>query len=69
MPSSNPGSNPALLHCRRIIYHLSHLGSSRIPEWAAYPFSGDLPDLGIKSGCPALQVDSLPAELPGKLEI
>jgi len=26
----------------------------------------DLPDLGIELGYPALQVDSLPAELPGK---
>ena len=28
---------------------------------------GILPDLGIGPGCPALQADSLPAELPGKL--
>ena len=27
----------------------------------------DLPDPGIKLGSPALQADSLPAELPGKL--
>ena len=33
------GSNPGLLHCRRILYHLSHKGSPRILEWAAYPFS------------------------------
>ena len=26
----------------------------------------DLPDAGMKLGFPALQVDSLPAELPGK---
>ena len=30
------------------------------------PFSGDLPNLGIKSGSPALQADSLPPEPPGK---
>ena len=30
------------------------------------PSPGDLPDLVIKLGSPALQVDSLPAELPGK---
>ena len=29
-------------------------------------FSGELPDPGIESGSPALQVDSLPAELPEK---
>ena len=32
-------SNPGLLHCRRILYHLSHKGSPRILEWVAYPFS------------------------------
>ena len=32
-------SNPGLLHCRRILYQLSHKGSSRILEWVAYPFS------------------------------
>ena len=30
------------------------------------PSPGDLPDLGIQLGSPALQVDSLPVELPGK---
>ena len=33
------GSNPGLLHCRWILYQLSHQGSSRILEWVAYPFS------------------------------
>ena len=32
------GSNPGLLHCRQIFYHLSHHGSPRILEWIAYPF-------------------------------
>ena len=32
-------SNPGLLHCRQILYQLSHKGSSRILEWVAYPFS------------------------------
>ena len=27
--------NPGLLHCRRILYHLSHQGSPRILEWVA----------------------------------
>ena len=61
------GSNPDLPHCRWILYHLSHQGSPRILEWVAYPFSRELPNSGIKLGSPALQVDSLPAELPGKL--
>ena len=36
--------------------------------WSAQPIpsSGDLPDPGIEPGSPSLQVDSLPAELPGK---
>ena len=54
------GSNPGLLHCGWILFHLSHQGSPRILEWVAYP------DPEIEPGCPALQVDSLPAELPGK---
>ena len=33
------GSNPGLPHCRRILSHLSHEGSPRIPKWVAYPFS------------------------------
>ena len=32
------GSNPGLLHCRQILYQLSHKGSPRILEWVAYPF-------------------------------
>ena len=33
------GSNPGLLHCRQILYQLSHKGSPRILEWVTYPFS------------------------------
>ena len=33
------------------------------------PPPGELPDPGIEPGSPALQVDSLPAELPGKLNV
>ena len=33
------GLNPGLLHCRRILYQLSHEGSPRTLEWVAYPFS------------------------------
>ena len=32
------GSNPGLLHCRQILYKLSHKGSPRTLEWVAYPF-------------------------------
>ena len=31
--------NPGLPHCRQILYQLSHQGSPRMLEWAAYPFS------------------------------
>jgi len=34
------GLNPSLLHCRRILYQLSHKRSPRILEWVACPFSG-----------------------------
>jgi len=33
------GSNPGLLHCRHILYQLSHKGSPRILKWVVYPFS------------------------------
>ena len=45
---------------------LSHQGNPRILDWVAYPFSKDLPDPGIEPGFPALQVDSLSSEPPGK---
>ena len=69
------GSNPGLLHCRRILYHLSHKVSPRILEWVAYPFSSGSSWPGIELGSPALQVDSLPTEIwgiwkePGKYTI
>jgi len=39
---------------------------ARILEWVAYPPPGDLPNPGIKPRSPALQVDVLPSESPGK---
>ena len=60
------GSNSGLPHCRRILYQLSHKGSTRILEWVTYPFSADLPNPGIKLGSPALQADSLLTELSRK---
>ena len=70
MPASRGSSqprvitNPGLPYRRRILYCLSHQGTPKILEWVAYPFSRDLPNPGIKPGSPALQADSLPAELP-----
>ena len=40
---------------------------ARILEWLPFPSPGDLPDTGIEPGSPALQADSLPTELQGKL--
>ena len=42
---------------------------SRQEYWSGLPFPspGDIPDLGIEPGSPALQADSLPSEPPGKL--
>ena len=40
---------------------------ARVLEGVAISFPGDLPDPGIEPRSPALQADSLPSELPGKL--
>ena len=44
------------------------MGFSRQEYWSGLPFPspGDLPDLGIKPGFPALEADALTSELPGK---
>ena len=39
---------------------------ARILERVAFPSPGDLPNPGIEPRSPTLQVDSLPAEPPGK---
>ena len=48
---------------------LLFMGFSRQGYWSGLPFPspGDLPNLGIKPGSPAWQVDSLPSEPPRKL--
>ena len=91
------GSNPGLLHCRQILYHLYSgyggsdlvaklcltlvtpwtvtcqtplsLGFSRQEYWSglSFPSPGDLPNIGIRSGFPALKAGFLPTELQGKL--
>ena len=47
------------------------MGFSRQQNWSGFPFPspGDLSDPGIKPRSPALQTDSLPTELQGKLHI
>ena len=44
---------------------------SRQEYWSGLPFPspGDLPNPGIKSGSPALQVGSLPAELESGVSV
>ena len=44
------GSNPDLMHCRRMLYQLSHKRSPRILEWVAYPFSSRFSWPGIELG-------------------
>ena len=41
---------------------------ARILNWLPFPFPEDLPNPGMEARSPALQVDSLPAELPGESE-
>ena len=60
------GSNPGLLHCRQILYHLSTREAQEYWSGQPSPSPGDLPDPGIEPKSPALQADSLPAELPRK---
>ena len=57
-------SSPIL--CDPMDYTVHGILQARILEWVAFPFPGDLPNPGIKPRSPALQVDSLPAEPPGK---
>ena len=42
--------NWGILHCRQILYQLSHQGSPRILEWVAYPFSRESSLPGNRTG-------------------
>ena len=59
-------SCPAL--CDPVNYTVHGIFQARILEWGAFPETspGDLPNPGIEPRSLALQVDSLPAEPPGK---
>ena len=52
------GSNPGLLHCRRILYHLSHQGSRLTISYTMLEFSTaenvEAPKLCIVQGSPVL---------------
>ena len=52
--------------CDPMSYAVYGILQARILEWVAFPSPGDLPNPGIKPRSPAMQVDSLPAEPPGK---
>ena len=41
---STQGSNPGVLHCRKILYHLSHWGSSRKNDSATELALPEMPD-------------------------
>ena len=51
-------------------HRLQSMEFSRPEYWSGYPLHspGDLPNPGIEPRCPALQMDSLPAEPQGKLK-
>ena len=46
--------------CNPMDYTVHGILQARILEWVAFPFSGDLPNSGIKPRSPALQADSWP---------
>jgi len=52
--------------CYPVDYTVHGILQARILAWVAFPFSRDLPNPGIKPRSPTLQVDSFPAEPPGK---
>ena len=47
-------------------YTVHGILQARILEWVAFPSPEDLLNPGIEPGLPSLQVDSLPADPPGK---
>ena len=59
-------TQPCLTLCDPTDYPVHEILQARILEWVAFPFSGDLPNQGIKPRSPTLQADSLPVELQGK---
>ena len=71
MPSSRGSSQPRdQTQVSHITGGLFTIWDTREAQeyWSEYPIPspGDLPNPGTKPGSPALQVDSLPSELPGK---
>ena len=52
--------------CDPIDYTAHGILQARILEWVAFLSPEELPNPGIESRSPTLQVDSLPTEPPGK---
>ena len=64
------GLNPGLPHYGRwILYQLSHKRSPRILEWVVYPFSSGSSQPRKRTRVSCIEADSLPTELPGKLNV
>ena len=57
-------SCPAL--CDTMDYTVHEILQARIRKWVAVPSPRNLPNPGMEPGSPALQADTLQAELPGK---
>ena len=55
------------IHCNSPGSSVHGILQARTLEWVAFPPPGDLPHPGTEPESPALQVDSLLSELPGKL--
>ena len=60
-------TNPGLPHCWQFFTIWATREAQEYWSEEPIPSPGDLPDPGIKPESPALQVDSLPAEILGKL--
>ena len=61
-------SQLCLTLCNPMDYTVLEILQAAIPEWEAVPFSRGSSQPGINPRSPALQADSLPAELPQKLK-
>ena len=66
MESKSEIIQSCLTLCDPMGYTVPRILQARILEWVAVPVSRGSPHPRIEPMSPALQVDSLPAELPGK---
>ena len=55
------------MDCSPLGFSVHGILQARILEWVAFPSPGHIPYPGIEPGFPALQVDTLPTEPPGRL--